>query len=291
MSTKLHNGYRIKRMGLLQLQEFLTNFGKRAWDVIEGLMAERMARICSSIADDVQLNGVLPEKFGDFDVRPRRSLIGFSMNVIRDNMLNITKTGLRNPAYDFNCEICVMPIRGKILATLYTEQKELREFWEAQSEVSEYAYWNHSDRPDHLTDAQWRRRDANWEKALRPGGWVPGRVGLAFSCLGQYSFPHPNSKHVIPRIRSVWQRARYLARELFMHERIEAGAKKAKKKGEKPDYGSLIVETEKWARTRAGRSAVVARARIIRTSLKRIRRRHLCVQMRELVGEWGSGKK
>jgi hypothetical protein len=72
--------------------------------------------------------------------------------------------------YDFGYSVSILEngngIACRPLVLLFSEAfgKEYRQALEDAGVVEEYGYWNNTDQPDYLTDAQWDEREKAWDK-------------------------------------------------------------------------------------------------------------------------------
>ena len=63
-------------------------------------------------------------------------------------------------------------------ALLYTDRQELEEVWAATPGVEPWPWWNNTDRPDDVTEAEWDERGDVWRRML--GDDPPGHVGCSW---------------------------------------------------------------------------------------------------------------
>lgn len=63
-------------------------------------------------------------------------------------------------------------------ALLYTDRRELREVWESTPGVEPWPWWNNTDGPDNLTEAEWSERGDVWRRVL--GDDPPGHIGCSW---------------------------------------------------------------------------------------------------------------
>lgn len=128
------------------------------------------------------------------------------------------KDGRRHPQYDASCSLALLPHPdGRILGIMYTENDPWLELWAAKPGISEYNYWDNTDRPDDLTAEEWRTRREDWGAVLlnHPGA-VPARCGFTADIHDEGFPPYPEDmtpdavRAVLPKIG---ERARRLAQE------------------------------------------------------------------------------
>ena len=177
MSTKIFNGYKLPPLSFLELQEFVRGFQRQVREEGHNLYSKLLVDIATTHFDLATL-GKGPE---DNDA----TAAYLAWNEIAEKQRKIEKTGLRDPAFDFHCEICFIPFEDCILAILFTEQQTYTEIWESLPEVESYGYWNNTDPPDDVTDEEWKEREKKWDEALGEF-YIPATAAFTIQCLGKY---------------------------------------------------------------------------------------------------------
>lgn len=89
------------------------------------------------------------------------------------------RTSRRDSAVDYSAEVTLFPREGRLLAMAFIEHRELLTLWQQQAWRRDYAYWNHTDRPDEVTAADWERRRDDWNAIFKVNS-VPSQVGYSF---------------------------------------------------------------------------------------------------------------
>lgn len=164
MSTKIYNGFKIDTTEPAKLLELVRAF--RPW-VGEQQMA--VYEEWCALVNKVRARGKdHPEYYADcfwpwIDARKE-----------------IKKTGLRNPVVDTDFEVTFLPFDGAMYGITYVERSKWHKEWLKQPGVSEFAYWNNTDQPDHITDADWEQRRVIWDELL-PGAGVPSLNGFTIA--------------------------------------------------------------------------------------------------------------
>jgi len=80
-----------------------------------------------------------------------------------DRRAEVRRTGHRDPAVDTSFDLCFIPVEGKTLGIAFVERGAWFQEWLKQPGVAEYGYWNSSEQPDEISDAEWERRARDWE--------------------------------------------------------------------------------------------------------------------------------
>lgn len=238
MSTKIYNGYKIKNLNALELKEFIKELQERVQiiykekffktfciDMVDTLddltvldakyketkdateiekyliklykVQEPMSRVVSSYFVDTKQDLSMDKILNWFD-----SYCGSSVEVFLNkiNLFNdrVKITNKRQPAYDFQSEICVYPMQDKILFQAWGEvdsllekiclsRKKVDKEFRKKYELTYYGYWNNVDKPNNVTKKEWLQRFTDWDIAL-PGLGVPVENGLVVDILNSESF-------------------------------------------------------------------------------------------------------
>jgi hypothetical protein len=175
MSTKIFNGYRIiGAKSFLKLKRKMKEFG----DIIEPLTQRYIHKLLAEVAvdrcDRKALGLPIEEyKFGGH--------LTWAYTYVGRKQAEIKKNQQRDPLHDVDCEVNFLPIKGKLLVMLFTEQQFIIDAWEKLPFVRPYPYWNNTDKPDGVSNKQWGRRQTDWYAALPVVG-IPAENGFTISC-------------------------------------------------------------------------------------------------------------
>lgn len=176
LSTKIHNGilFRGSLRGVyerlrqsrphiheMQKRETLAFLGRRAAEIL-----------------DRRVLGMHPLK----DEHGQKSPLSAAWREMRDRQAEIVRSGYRDPEVDFGFSIVLLPAQ-RVFGLVDAEQKSFRDWLMSQDWLQEFNYWDNTDRPDSLSEAQWEHRRGIWKELLSPkgAGW-PGDWGLGFTC-------------------------------------------------------------------------------------------------------------
>lgn len=186
MSTKIYNGYRITGTDGRPDPFALTTDLR---DVLLGIYRRTYTRTLAELAccqiDRVEWVNRTP---GDAMAALPDSPLWAAHAAIEEAAEIIEKKGRRVPPLDFQCEIQFLADSanpdGPIYALLYTEREDYRQEFESIAGVEFWGYWNNTDQPDDVTDAEWDERRQVWDRIL---GWdAPVTRGLGWKLLGDY---------------------------------------------------------------------------------------------------------
>jgi hypothetical protein len=236
MSTKIHNGYALPKMSAYQLGEFIKALRVKLLPIAKRIIFAQIASDTAEAIDEITINKIEKNRFlWDLklteeqreEIRFDYPVVGQAARVSEWLYENIKKTSQRNPSYDFQFSACFFPMKDKVLALVYHEQKLLKIAWERMKGVRDYSYWDHSDKPDEVTSKEWNARIRNWDKAIESGGArVPADNGLTWELLSD-SFMFMCIRdgklkdEVLKYIPSPLTRAERLARGKIMTAKME----------------------------------------------------------------------
>lgn len=171
MSTRLFNGYLITGRDPFDLVE---DFRR----TLPGAMARQFVMWH---ADDVA-SGIDLDRFGLPHPAPSKAAEAADAAVVaaggrrgdrylarlREDVTAASR-GTQRAALDLSTAVTVLrhpTLPGAFLARLFADNVVVTEAFKSIAGVSEYAYWNSSDRPDHVSAQDWEQRNEDWETAL-----------------------------------------------------------------------------------------------------------------------------
>lgn len=214
MSTKIGNGYILREdsPGWEDLLRAMITFRKSLVKPINKHVHTIMAIECINRIDRAAVN--LPIE------RPEDSPLSWAYLEFIDRERKIKQTMQRDPVYDLDCEVVLIPIDGKVLGLLYTEQNLIKKRFEALSFVKRYGYWDNTDRPDYVTEVEWNERGKIWDRAI--GIEPPAKRGFTIDCSPNWKIPKPaNILQLLPTFeKRVLSIATATVRDLFMRDQI-----------------------------------------------------------------------
>lgn len=89
----------------------------------------------------------------------------------------IKTSGQRMPCCDTEFKLTIFPsFRSATYGIVWTEHEEWYDEFCSQGWVSEFGYWNNTDRPDHVSEEEWDMRRDIWNEIL--GDNVPAMAGF-----------------------------------------------------------------------------------------------------------------
>ena len=191
MSTKIYNGLRIKYMTMQELipfskelraqlepiakEEFLKSYTKMLEEAI--VFIQTGVQIDSCIHNYNELSALENPTFKDVNRVIDKEIRQF----IKANKSATTITESVS-AFDFDTSICVFPLSRKILAVPICNNERLMNALLENENITEYGYWNNTDKPDNVSNREWNTRKSDWDKAL-PGIGVLRENGFIFDLI------------------------------------------------------------------------------------------------------------
>lgn len=206
MSTKIHHGYRLTRLGtnpgLAELVAFIQESQcglfrlvcRRAQAAaVTHLVRESDRRAVGLEVDDPALFGAGVER---------------ALGEMRQRMVDASRAVSvgGTPLFDFRCSLVVLPDPdgGLPLALVFATDPTVEELAASALFLDPYPYWNNTDRPADVSDCEWQARADVWDRALA-GSLIrhhtPAGNGLTFDLVPatQLTFPVSSSQFVPDR--------------------------------------------------------------------------------------------
>ena len=261
MSTKIHHGYQLTPRNLTL---------QGAQNIVFRVMAPVRAKAKSIIVEWIAARTVTKLDLAAAGVEAcKRSPLSEAWGEFEERAGKVRRTQERDPEIDISFTVCLIPRGDRTLALVYTEQDEFRKIWERTPGVAEYAYWNNSDRPKFVSEAHWKKREEDWDDALKMNsGMVPSQVGFSMEAFGSYNTPFPEAGDVLKRIGrfSFQKRVESVARRILRDKFFKAESKD--KKIDPSQAIEILTKFEDWAEN-AGQAELKAKREELALKLKR----------------------
>lgn len=257
MSTKLHHGYKLTGLGdMLGLQAWWRAMFVKLEDVQEAEAAKMLASEAIRFFDKDTLGLPRPH--------PKESPVFAATLDISDRVKKIEREGTRDPRRDFSFSVSVIPVGEQLLALLFTENEALQKTFASAPEVAPFPYWNHSDRPKKVTEAEWEERRRLWDEALAGSG-IPSANGFTLELRDVIIFGTSIEGFVCPTPEV---RAREHAVNAVLGRRIRPMVKKCQAAKERV-ASHEVMEALRWVeRDEEGQAVVAAEVAIVAAKLK-----------------------
>jgi len=206
MSTKIYTGFRFVEPTLLKLYGWINEFRTELRPVVETAHKRWVTTLAVRKLDmDTLDNAALskPKYLQDaYDEFTRR-------------VKEIRRTKVRDSDVDYELELSILPMSArKVLGIVFCEQQDMVNLWMGKQFVEDYAYWDNTDKPDEVTEAQWEKRGKDWNDAL-PGVGVPSMCGFTADCVDKnYHLKVYDMDVVLDAVPPLMQRSRWAAAPL-----------------------------------------------------------------------------
>lgn len=248
MSIKIRNG-RVIRAPIGRVYDMLMQakpeIGAIGRELEIGLMADMAARA----VDMALLKDERPPEYPLFDAWTK----------LLDDIAEIRKTGYRNPRCDFSADAWIFPMSmRKTLVLLNTEQRRMQEWFDALSDVEDYAYWNDTDRDEGTSENEWRQRQQDWMRAM-PIGSAPSDRCLTMTLYNPERAFMAKAEEALPLVKPLERRIDEHALNRHVQEVYDAmiALEREKDPDFKPDGFSMYFKAERTARTDMDRRAAI----------------------------------
>lgn len=179
MSTKIYSGFKAKNVGSKQLMQDLLNIQSEAKNIARQLSWDYQAFKAVVLFDEVTLG--LAEK-------PKYSYIGEARANLLSEQQESERTNSRKPEVDYSFSICVYPIKNnEFLGVYFTEwEDKYLPLIKSKPWYQEYSYWNNTDKPEHITNREWKKRRKDWE--ILKWGVPVNECMLTLECVKSVNF-------------------------------------------------------------------------------------------------------
>lgn len=175
MSIHLEHGYQVAPMDWIALETWSATLRIRAHALQQQGLRRLAAQLASRIVDQCAIQptweqawAAIQAEYGDAErpEAPQGSLRAMVLEMLRARQNHVLRTQVRDPIYDWESTVVLLPHQGRLYALLYTEQPAIRRLWRTTPGVTPFPYWNATDRPASLSQKAWEARRAIWDAVL-----------------------------------------------------------------------------------------------------------------------------
>lgn len=180
MSIKIFGGVRLHCTNLIDLSKKVAEWRERVKELTIAKINEYVAEECARL-HDARVIGMPSNIPDDSSIATYvRMAVLYAGDDPTPHQLEAPDTGFT---------LTILPLsRRKTLGIVHVSESGWREEFTQLPWVSDYAYWNNSDRPDEISASEWRRRAKDWDKAISPYGF-PSEIGMTLDCSHKRYFP------------------------------------------------------------------------------------------------------
>lgn len=203
MSTKLYDGVRLAvGPGIKDLLALQADLRKTMSPVLQAEYAKLCNR-AAAYAAMARFGQTPSNEWTDWSQFKNLDPGKFAIHVdhaLRDAIANAESARtILNADMDLSLSfrLAVLPAYRKTLAVPFTENQALSQAFLNHPAVSEYGYWDNTDRPEDLSRKQWDARKRAWNQAL-PGIGVPREHGLVLTILDENDIRYDARNQPIP---------------------------------------------------------------------------------------------
>ncbi|NTF17813.1 hypothetical protein G6L37_05320 [Agrobacterium rubi] len=181
MSTKIYNGFKLREHDMARIHQILMDWRTELRLLHQQAASRFIAEIATNMIDEETLEpgchkGETPFTKG--------------LSLLWDMQAEVKKTQRRNPVVDFEFCISLLPFEGGIYGIAYTEQHAWRDLWMSKPFVEDFAYWDNTDKPDEVSEADWDERGRVWDAILASAILTaPSMAGFSADCTHETLFP------------------------------------------------------------------------------------------------------
>lgn len=206
MSTKIYQGFRFTDKGLDAAYKALPAITDTIRPLAEQMSFDWLIGHAVRLHDKATVTG---EPFA------HGSAYFDAVGAVAEDLTNASKRMGRSP-YDFGFSLCLglTPSR-KVIGICYTDRPALWDAFLGMPGISEYMYYNNSDRPENMSLKRWKTREKDWDDVL--GYDVPAQRMLTYTVIPDYTLPIPN-ENTVCNITEYDKRLRSLARDVTMEQ-------------------------------------------------------------------------
>jgi hypothetical protein len=178
MSTKIYNGYKIKSKNFQILHDFAIHFRDKARKIHEKQIKWYYASLAVGFHDD--------KKFRGINTQTNNTPAYHAWREISNRQIEIVRTNKRDPFVDIYSSLTIAPAPNArhSLARLFTENTNVRKAFEDHPLITPYPYWDNTDKPDEIPEAEWDKRAKDWDRII---GYEPAATCMfSIEVFGKY---------------------------------------------------------------------------------------------------------
>lgn len=210
MSTKLYDAWRMPVMPMAKFQKWIDHLRETFKPMADDMLLTEMTR---RAVHDYDSRCVFPNAEGH---KEERNVLLHAWSDVRCEYRKIKKDSERNPSVDAECEI-IFAFKGRyIYMVVFSEVQKYKDYIANLPGVEHYGYWNNTDRPDNITQREWRRREKIWDDIFKSSFMFKG--GVTWMLLGEMDLPIPHLVDINKYITSWEVRVKNMVRDAVYQE-------------------------------------------------------------------------
>ena len=176
MSIKIYTGFILRATTLEGALDKIHVLRRDVKDLARVRMARCMGQKCAARLDRYAARDLFPE--GGSIPRLQNPMSDVWMELL-DEHREAKAHHRRNLDTDYEFTMTLHPDNGDILGMSFVEEDGWHSHWMQGEGVEDYCYFNNTDRPEALTEAEWEEREGRWNSVLdRDPGCRPAFAGI-----------------------------------------------------------------------------------------------------------------
>lgn len=170
MSAKIYTGFKIDTGDIFEVQ----NICKEHHTAVKEITKEKVIEfLIKSAVEDFDKDMVYKKESTETD----RNYISAANREMRDRQKEIKQTNSRDPEVDFGADIVIFPFEGKFYGIYDSEKTEFYSDFLTRPKVSEFRYYDNTDKPDNISEKDWDERSRVWD-AIFKGSDLSCEIGF-----------------------------------------------------------------------------------------------------------------
>ena len=153
---------------------------------------------------------------------PTGNLLGDIFEDLRQRQKKIKETQARDPRIDFDFTVCLYPFEGSTFGVVFTEHSEWRKKFFRLPWVSNYAYWDNSDKDSKVTIKEWNERGRIWREMFSGPHHAYGSRGFKVECgSDQWATRLVSRSEIVKQIVPFQDRLKRVATNRIVHRQMQ----------------------------------------------------------------------
>lgn len=215
MSTRIYGG-KIVRLPIIEVHKRLLSLRAAIAQKGAEIIDREIAALTAKKFDQISLGkNEIPQ-----NVHKASDLASIAFHEVRDRFKEIYKSGYRDPSIDTKFKIYLFPRGDDTLFMVDCEQEEMIKILTDEDWVEDYHYQNASDRPDSISEKDWRQREEDWDEVMPSG--IPAHTCLLFQMFDGEPYMHTKVDRVWNLIPAVEARVRRWAEDNYIMKNYDS---------------------------------------------------------------------
>lgn len=215
MSTKIYNSFIAHDQSIETVFMAIQSLRPDLLSVRHGLTCRHLGKAAARTLDRRILAADWPS-LALRDDTPDRAPLNIAWEKMTKRCDAIADTRSQDRTVDFSLSVTLFPNARGTLGMVFAEHDELRAPLLGLPGLTTYDFWNSTDRPNNVTEAEWEHRRSDWDRAFSADP-RPSHAGLTVT-LATERPNQPKAEDVLATVPSADIRARAFADQIFRDE-------------------------------------------------------------------------